>query len=51
MKCIDFGPFLVDIDTNGDNYYDKMDKVVEENRKKAFEYLNIPEDFKYTKLY
>jgi tartrate/fumarate subfamily iron-sulfur-dependent hydro-lyase beta chain len=51
VQCTDYGPFLVDIDTNGDNYYDKMDKVVEENRKKAFEYLNIPEDFKYTKLY
>lgn len=47
----DYGPFLVDIDTNGDNYYDMMDKVIDENRKRAFEYLGIPEDFKYTKLY
>jgi tartrate/fumarate subfamily iron-sulfur-dependent hydro-lyase beta chain len=51
VECNKYGPFLVDIDTNGDNYYDMMDKIFEENKKKAFEYLEIPEDFECTKLY
>jgi tartrate dehydratase beta subunit/fumarate hydratase class I family protein len=51
VDCTDYGPFLVDIDTNGDNFFDKMDIIFAENKKKAFKYLNIPEDFNYTKLY
>ena len=51
VELTNYGPFLVDIDTNGDNYYDKMDIIFEENRKKAFKFLNIPEDFEFTKLY
>ena len=45
------GPFLVDMDSEGNNYFDSIDKVVEQNRKKAYRTLQIPEDFKYTKLY
>lgn len=51
VELNEYGPFLVDIDTNGDNYYDQMDKVFEEGKKKAFKYLNIPEDFEYTPLF
>lgn len=51
VECTNYGPFLVDIDTNGDNYYDEMDKVVAENKKRAFEFLGIPEGFEHTKLY
>lgn len=45
------GPFLVDMDSEGNNYFDSLDIIVEENRKKAYRILQIPEDFKYTKLY
>jgi len=45
------GPFLVDMDSEGNNYFDSIDEMVEENRKKAYRTLQIPEDFKYTKLY
>jgi L(+)-tartrate dehydratase beta subunit len=51
VQCTDYGPFLVDIDTNGDNYYNKMDDIFRENKRKAFGYLGIPEDYQYTKLY
>lgn len=51
VHCEKYGPFLVDIDTNGDNYYDHMDKIFAENKKKAFEFLGIPEGFEHTKLY
>ena len=44
------GPFLVDIDSEGNNFFDSLDMIVEKNRKKAYKTLQIPEDFKYTKL-
>ena len=45
------GPFLVDIDTTGRNYFDELDAVLEVNRRKAYRRLGIPEDFEYTRLY
>ena len=45
------GPFLVDIDTEGRNYFEELDLVIAANRRKAFQRLGIPEDFEYTKLY
>ena len=47
----DLGPFLVDIDTKGRNYFDELDGVLEKNRKKAYDRLGIDEDFEYTRLY
>jgi tartrate/fumarate subfamily iron-sulfur-dependent hydro-lyase beta chain len=47
----DLGPFLVDIDSQGDNYFDRLDPIIAENRKKAYQKLGITEDFEYTKLY
>jgi tartrate/fumarate subfamily iron-sulfur-dependent hydro-lyase beta chain len=51
LELNDLGPFLVDIDTTGRNHFDRLDKVIQENRKKVYEKLGIPEDFEYTKLY
>lgn len=45
------GPFLVDIDITGQNYFDRLDQTIDENRKKVYARLGIPEDFEYTKLY
>lgn len=45
------GPFVIDIDTQGNNLFEKMDAVVAENKEKAYEKLGIPADFSYTKLY
>jgi len=45
------GPFVVDIDCEGNNYFEKIDKVVEKNMQEAYKNLNIPVDFEYTKLY
>lgn len=45
------GPFVVDIDCEGRNRFDELDRVIEENRKEAYRFLNIPEEFEYTKLY
>ncbi len=46
-----FGPFVVDIDCEGNNYFEGIDTIVEANKKQAYKDLNIPADFKYTKLY
>jgi len=51
MELDDLGPFLVDIDTEGRNHFDKLDAVIADNRKKAYKKLGIPKNFEYTKLY
>lgn len=51
LQLKNFGPFLVDMDTAGRNYFDELDAVLEMNRRKAYRRLGIPEDFEYTKLY
>jgi tartrate dehydratase beta subunit/fumarate hydratase class I family protein len=51
LRVTELGPFLVDIDCEGKNYFDHLDGMIEENRKKAYRKLGIPEEFEYTKLY
>lgn len=51
LELNDLGPFLVDIDTTGQNHFDKLDKTIDDNRKEVYKKLGIPEDFEYTKLY
>lgn len=51
MDLDKLGPFVVDIDTKGNNLFDDIDKIVNKNKETAYEILNIPKDFKYTKLY
>ena len=50
LELKDWGPFLVDIDCQGRNYFDKLDVTIDANRRKAYKDLNIAEDFEYTKL-
>ena len=47
----DLGPFVVDIDSNGNNLFDSMDKEIECQTREAFKKLGIASDFEYTKLY
>jgi len=51
LELRDLGPFLVDIDSEGKNHFDELDVIIDNNRKKAYKDLGIPEDFAYTKLY
>ena len=51
MKLDKLGPFVVDIDSEGNNLYDDLDIVINENKKKVYEQLSISSDFEYTKLY
>ncbi len=51
FKVNDLGPFIVDIDTEGNNYFDKLDKEIAERKEKALSDLGIDSEFKFTKLY
>ena len=45
------GPFIVDIDAEGNNLFDRMDAEIERKRRDALLKLGIEDSFKYTKLY
>ena len=51
FKVNDLGPFIVDIDTEGNNYFDKLDEQIAERKEKALSELGIDSEFKFTKLY
>ena len=51
FKLNELGPFIVDIDTKGQNLFDRLDKQISENKDKALQALGIDPDFQFTKLY
>ena len=51
MMLKDFGPFIVDMDCFGGNYFDTIEEKVYENREKVYRDLGIPDGFRYTRLY
>ena len=51
FKLNDIGPFIVDIDTEGNNYFDALDVEIAKRKKKAMEELGIEDGFEFTKLY
>ena len=51
FKVDELGPFIVDIDSEGNNYFDRLDESIAENKKNALEKLGITDGFKFTKLY
>ena len=51
FKLNDIGPFIVDIDTKGNNYFDTMDEEIEKRKNEALKKMGIDPDYKFTKLY
>ena len=51
FKLNDLGPFIVDIDCEGNNYFDKLDDKIEKRKQAALKELGIDETFEFTKLY
>lgn len=47
----DLGPFVVDVDCEGNHLFDQNLETIKANVKKGYEKLGIPEDLHYTKLY
>ncbi len=51
FKVNELGPFIVDIDTNGNNFFDLLDEKIASNKEKALSELGIDKAFEFTKLY
>lgn len=51
FKVKELGPFIVDIDTDGNNYFDALDEKIQKNKEKALKKLGIEPDYRFTKLY
>ena len=51
FKLNDLGPFIVDIDTEGNNYFDRLDEDIAKRKNEALKKLGIDENYKFTKLY
>lgn len=51
FKLNDLGPFIVDIDCEGNNYFDKLDDKIDEAKQSALKELGIDESFEFTRLY
>ena len=45
------GPFMVDIDTEGNNLFDTLDQDIAVRKEQALAKLGVSPDFEYTKLY
>lgn len=51
FKLKDLGPFIVDIDTQGNNFFDQLDQQIADRKAQALQELGIDPDFQFTKLY
>lgn len=51
FKVNELGPFIVDIDTEGNNLFDRMDGEIAKKKDEALLSLGIDPDFQFTKLY
>nr|MBQ4319589.1 fumarate hydratase C-terminal domain-containing protein [Clostridia bacterium] len=51
FKVNELGPFIVDIDCEGNNYFDRLDASIAERKDAALKKLGIDETFEFTKLY
>ena len=51
FKLDKLGPFIVDIDSEGNNYFDRLDADIAERKNEALKKLGIDEGFEFTKLY
>ena len=51
FKLKDLGPFIVDIDTEGNNYFDQFDDSIQKRKEEALRELGIDPNYQFTKLY
>lgn len=51
FKVHELGPFIVDIDAKGNNFFDELDQKIADNKSRALSDLGIDPDFEFTKLY
>ena len=51
FKVNELGPFIVDIDTKGNNLFDMLDEKIANSKEQALRDLGIDPNFQFTKLY
>ena len=51
LELNELGPFIVDMDSHGRNYFDELDVQVAKQRDSVLQSMGVPEDFTPTKLY
>ena len=51
LELNELGPFIVDMDSHGRNYFDELDVHVAKQRDAVLQSIGVPEDFTPTKLY
>ena len=51
FKVNELGPFIVDIDCEGNNYFDRLDQDIADKKDEALKKLGIDDSFEFTKLY
>ena len=51
LKLDELGPFIVDMDSHGKNYFDELDVHVAKQRDAVLASMGVPADFTPTKLY
>ena len=51
LNLNELGPFIVDMDSHGRNYFDELDVQVAKQRNAVLQSMGVPEDFTPTKLY
>ena len=51
LELDELGPFIVDMDSHGRNYFDELDVHVAKQRDAVLEAMGVPADFTPTKLY
>ena len=51
FKVNELGPFIVDIDTEGNNYFDALDADIQKRKEEALKKLGIDPNYEFTKLY
>lgn len=51
LELDELGPFIVDMDSHGRNYFDELDVHVAKQRNAVLEQMGVPADFTPTKLY
>lgn len=51
FKTKELGPFIIDIDSDGNNYFDKLDAKIAARKEAALRDLGIDPEYEFTKLY
>lgn len=51
FRVNELGPFIVDIDCEGNNYFDRLDGDISARKDEALRSLGIDPDYEFTKLY